>query len=355
MVGLAGALPGFIPGRAPAKPTKLQPKQGTVATEKERLIYTDPKTGLMWPIDGNMSGKKMNWVDAMIWANKLNYVGYSDWRLPSKAEFEALSKQCGDLAAVWLNSNGFNNVQSDGYWSSSTDSDKTDYAWGVNMSNALIGHFYSKEYNGINVWPVRGFSEKYGDIVVQQNENQKELQKAKEVVARLEAEQKKEIEIKENRLKSQGTVFTVDNRFVFSGLIVKDKRTGLIWARDANLGWQNWHTSFKLIKELNKKRYAGYNDWRVPREKELLTLISYAKSKGYADPSGYSGPSQLFNKMGFYDVQHGHIDYMTGYYYWTSTTGSSSKHARVVSMYNGYAYSEYKGEGHYIWPVRGGK
>ena len=39
----------FIPGRAPAKPTKLQPKQGTVATEKERLIYTDPQHGRQAP------------------------------------------------------------------------------------------------------------------------------------------------------------------------------------------------------------------------------------------------------------------------------------------------------------------
>ncbi|MEI6222928.1 MAG: DUF1566 domain-containing protein [bacterium] len=190
-----------------------------------------------------------------------------------------------------------------------------------------------------------------------QTENERVQQKAKEDAARLEAEQKKEKAEKEKRNKSKLPVVTIDKRFVFSNMIVKDKRTGLIWTRDANLGWQNWNDSLKLVKELNQRNYGGYSDWRLPSEKDLRTLISYAKSKGYAEPSGYRGPSQLFNQMGFYDVQHGHINYMSGYYYWSSTNANKdSYYARVVSMHNGYFYSELKdiNSNHYAWPVRGG-
>lgn len=345
----------YIFGGKPAKPTKHQPKQSSSANEKDRLIYTDSKTGLMWPINGNIAGKKMDWVEAMLWVKDLNYAGYNDWRLPTKVELESLSQRCGDRASEWLNANGFNNLQSDLYWTSSTCTDKTDDAWGVKMSDSVKGHYFtsSKKFNGVNVWPVRGFSTEYGTVLEQQNEYERELQKAKEEVARIEAKRIKEIEEKERRIKMKGTVSTVDNRFVFSYMTVHDKRTGLIWTRDANLEWLNWHDSFKFIKELNKNNYAGHKDWRLPSEKELLTLISYAKSRGHADPSGVNGPSMLFNQMGFYDVQHGHINYMSGYYYLTSNTDSrQTGYARVVSMYNGYAYSTYKAEKHYVWPVR---
>ena len=180
-------------------------------------------------------------------------------------------------------------------------------------------------------------------------------QKEKEEAPRLETEQKNEIAAKEKRNKLKLPDVTINNRFVFSNMIVKDKRTGLIWTRDANLGWQNWNNSFKLVKELNQKKYGGYKDWRLPSKKELLTLIAYAKSQNFTDPSGFNGPSKLFNQMGFYDVQHGHIDYMTGYYYWTSNTDTSRSHACVVSMHNGYDYTSYKGENHYVWPVRSGQ
>src|ERR1039457_1886560 len=339
----------------PAKPAKQQPKQGKVINEKERLVYTDSKTKLMWPINGNIPDKKMSWVEAMIWVNSLNYAGYNDWRLPSKMELEDISHRCGVSAADWLNANGFNNFQKDGYLSSSTDTDKPVNVWGVNMSDSVKGHYYlyNKDYTGVNVWPVRGFSKKFGEIDLQQKQYERELQNARAAVAIKEAERKKESDEKERRNNLKGTVVEVDKRFVFYHLTVKDKQTGLVWTRDANLGWLSWYDSFKFIKELNKKNYAGYKDWRLPSEQELLTLISYAKSRDHADPSGVNGPSKLFNQMGFFDVQHGHINYMSGYYYLTSNTDfKQARYARVVSMYNGYAYSTYKAENHYVWPVR---
>jgi hypothetical protein len=49
---------------------------------------TDKSTGLMWA--KNDSGKTMNWVDALEFADKATIAGYSDWRLPNTKELQSL-------------------------------------------------------------------------------------------------------------------------------------------------------------------------------------------------------------------------------------------------------------------------
>ncbi len=124
-----------------------------IVAERDRLMYTDPKTGLIWARDGNIAGKSMNWSDAMNWAKNLNYGGYNDWRLPTKEEFESFSRRDGDKPSQWFNANGFNDVQSDRYWSSSSYSHNTFYAWFVYMLNGNV--LYSFKTYDKNVWPVR--------------------------------------------------------------------------------------------------------------------------------------------------------------------------------------------------------
>ena len=52
---------------------------------------TDRATGLMWTRGD--SGKGLNWQEALAWAqtkNALNYLGYSDWRLPNAKELQGI-------------------------------------------------------------------------------------------------------------------------------------------------------------------------------------------------------------------------------------------------------------------------
>ena len=49
---------------------------------------TDKSTGLMWAKDD--SGKTMDWVDALEYADKAELAGYSDWRLPNTKELQSL-------------------------------------------------------------------------------------------------------------------------------------------------------------------------------------------------------------------------------------------------------------------------
>lgn len=140
-----------------------------------------------------------------------------------------------------------------------------------------------------------------------------------------------------------------DSRFVFSDKTVKDKRTGLVWTRDANLGQWDWNGAFELVKELNRKKYAGFKDWRLPSKEELETLATYAaKGLGYNGNSDTRRPYQLFNQMGFYDVQAN--------YYWSSTTYAyDANGAWVVDVYFGGVYYFHKAFSYCVLPVRGGQ
>ncbi len=82
-------------------------------------FYTDHKTGLMWPRNGNIAEKKLNYWDAIKWVKKLDYGGYRDWRLPTFEELEIFAQQGGMRPSAWLNANNFVNVKDQCYWSTS--------------------------------------------------------------------------------------------------------------------------------------------------------------------------------------------------------------------------------------------
>lgn len=79
--------------------------------------------------------------------------GYSDWRLPTQNELLSLLNYAAVSGnqATWLNTQGFNNVQTLYYWSSTPGGDG---AWFVNMNVGSSGSFgVTSSYY---VWPVRG-------------------------------------------------------------------------------------------------------------------------------------------------------------------------------------------------------
>jgi hypothetical protein len=147
-------------GKVGAGSASPMPRQdsGGMEFEKEGFrfykdVVVDTKTRLMWARNANIADIRMNWNDAMAWAQRLNHAGYRDWRLPTKKELEALTKWAGTSPSDRLNGIGFTGVQSNYYWSSSTNAAGTRSAWNVNLN---YGNVYSNsKTNGNYVWPVR--------------------------------------------------------------------------------------------------------------------------------------------------------------------------------------------------------
>ncbi|MBV6341629.1 DUF1566 domain-containing protein [Candidatus Magnetobacterium casense] len=117
---------------------------------------TDSKTGLIWTKNAKLIGRK-DWKEALNYITSMNEgkgaFGYTDWRLPDRDELESLVKGI-NVPYVWLNSQGFTNVQSGYYWSSTACAYVTDSAWLLSMDDGNVfagdksnGHYY--------VWPVR--------------------------------------------------------------------------------------------------------------------------------------------------------------------------------------------------------
>lgn len=136
--------------------------------------------GLVFGADGSM-----NWTTAQSWIgamNTNNYLGYSDWRLPTTLQPDATcSSQSGGSSGAYCtgsemgqlfynelggvpgqnistihnnaNYNLFTNVQDSFYWSGTEYAPDTTYAWYFNMGNGDQG--VDNKLNGDYVWAVR--------------------------------------------------------------------------------------------------------------------------------------------------------------------------------------------------------
>lgn len=145
-----------------------------------------------------------------------------------------------------------------------------------------------------------------------------------------------------------GFAFADDSRFIFFDMTVKDTHSGLIWTRDAHLGKCNWNGAFDFVNELNRTKYAGYNDWRLPNKEQLMTLSTYAHSLEYNGIDGTRTPAGLFNNIGFYKVVED--------CYWSSSKDPFEiKFAWCVYMGDGTLCNPNKYDQSYIWPVRTGQ
>jgi hypothetical protein len=131
-----------------------------------------------------------------------------------------------------------------------------------------------------------------------------------------------------------------DPRFTDNGnQTLTDRLTGLTWSKDANPagGYKTWRQALDFINALNRRKYLGHSDWRLPgvREMESLTNIQ-------ADLAAW------LNSQGFTNVQKDD--------YWTSGTYAAyPRCAWSVGMYSGIVAGRDKTDGSYIWPVRGGQ
>ena len=310
---------------------------------------TDNLTGLMWAKDGNLPNGQRTWQGALNYVASIGLCGYKDWRLPNINELESLVNAGESNTATWLNSQGFMNVQSGAYWSSSTHYYHIYSAWFVSMWFGDV-EYTGKSYN-LYVWPVRSGQGAlgYSDISIASNPvpfRSANFGDASEQ-AGFVADDRNANEAPAQLWKTgQTTRFVIGDdgdlekgvawpapRFIDHGDgTVTDNLTGLMWTKNANLpnGTTTWQGALDYVKTLST---GGHSDWRLPNRKELFSLINRDKVEP-ALPKGHP----------FQNVQ--------SECYWSSTTDASrSDDAWIVHMWDGLVRYD-QGYGYYVWPVR---
>lgn len=125
---------------------------GAAFTVNDDGTITDPNTSVEWAVNGasptvgSCKGGTLGFVEALAYIECLNnadYLGYSDWRLPTVDEFGALT---GSLDAV-------EGVANSAYWTSSEygQNPQEAYAFNLKGGDASLAH----KGRNLAVWPVR--------------------------------------------------------------------------------------------------------------------------------------------------------------------------------------------------------
>jgi hypothetical protein len=70
--------------------------------------------------------------------------------------------------------------------------------------------------------------------------------------------------------------------------VVNDHVTKLMWQQDEESTRFDWREVEAFVVKMNEKKFAGYNDWRLPTTEELSSLITPEKQGEYfIDPMFY--------------------------------------------------------------------
>ena len=67
--------------------------------------------------------------------------------------------------------------------------------------------------------------------------------------------------------------------------VVIDHATGLMWHQSGSSNYMRWNSAKDWIRDLNRRGYAGYQDWRLPTLEEAVSLLEASRKNDiYIDP-----------------------------------------------------------------------
>lgn len=257
-------------------------------------------------------------LDTAAYYNSINYLGYSDWRLPNINELKSLLNLDAPDQSQWLMSQGFTNVLNQFYRTSTSP-----YVL-VNMAG---GGVYTNSYS--YAWFVRDGQP--GVVTLPKT--------GKETCIGSDGYWRPCSGTEDGNLR-MGTEwpnprFTDNSLTNPADLTLLDNLTGLVWPKNAGLaGKMTWQQALDFIEILNNINYLGHSDWRLPNLNELQTL-SHAQYYDYF-------------KFRVFD------NYQLGNYWSSSTYAKNTSATWVKSSGSFYTSAAAKTSLQYVLPVRAG-
>ena len=115
------------------------------------------------------------------------------------------------------------------------------------------------------------------------------------------------------------------------GLTIVDNVTGLMWQREDDNTTRTWANAISYCEGLT---LGGYEDWRLPNEYQLQSIVDYGRYNPAIDTTAFPGTDPT--------------------YYWSSSTSASKTYcAWVVSFFYPHVVYDYKWSTYYVRCVRG--
>lgn len=119
---------------------------------------SDKSTGLMWEVKTNDGGPRdkdnyYTWEGALSYCENLYLAGYDDWRLPNRNELQSIVDYNRDYPSI---DPIFSYTVSSYYWSSTTSTHNTFFAWLVYFRDGCVSYYGDKSSPNYYVRAVRG-------------------------------------------------------------------------------------------------------------------------------------------------------------------------------------------------------
>ena len=285
-------------------------------------VVTDGLTGLHWCRDATVGTFPCTWAEAFALIDGLNrerHGGRDDWRLPNRNELRSLMSYQARKPAL-AEGHPFVNVFLGWYWTSTTAAISPAYAWAVHLEGARM--FYGRKDQEYLCWPVCGA----GNGLLPRT-GQRHCVDAGGVVVDCRG------------LGQDGELQTgapwPDPRFTVTGEVVRDRLTGLAWARRADPGGEPvaWQEALDRVSAWNDEHGTAQLVWRLPTINELASLVD-CDAHSPALPAGHP----------FIGLQAG---------YWSATTSFfECDWAWVLYLDKGACGVGHKpGRTFFLWPV----
>jgi len=94
---------------------------------------------------------------------------------------------------------------------------------------------------------------------------------------------------------------------------ISDNATGLMWTQDDSGEGFNWEQALVWVQQKNTENYLGHSDWRLPKVKELQSIVDYTRAPSVTNSAAID---PLFNCTEIID-EGGDDNYP---FYWSGTT-----------------------------------
>jgi hypothetical protein len=258
-----------LPVRGVAK-ARVAKKVKEIGKDAQFIAYdngtvVDTETDLMWASKDD--GKGLSFKEAEAYFENYRVGGHTDWRMPKISEVKTIY----DLYTE--NRHGFHvteliDITGERVWAL----DKSGEASGFSFVNGkwVAYSFLRPPERNLLALPVRS-SRRPEVHRVKLRDVPKEI---------FEAQLQEMIEKHDFFEKSLNYEGNFRNHFADNGDgTITDRATGLMWEKEGSSSALNYRKAKKYVAKLNKKKFLGYNDWRMPTVEELGSLLEPDKNE----------------------------------------------------------------------------